>query len=115
MIKGANKQMYKKGQIKPGQVLNPKGRPKGSKNKFTLFKQEVIDLWEEEGGKEKLRELFKDNKNFFKVLDRMIAVCPKEPLIKQEEHTHITYVWKGDNESSRDSLRASELPEGSSQ
>ncbi len=28
--------------IKKGQILNPKGRPKGSKNKFTAFKDDLI-------------------------------------------------------------------------
>ena len=39
-----------KGQIKPGQVLNPKGRPKGSLNKIqSLFYDDLYHDWESHG------------------------------------------------------------------
>ena len=93
---------------KKGQSGNPAGRPLGSKNRFTKFKQDVIDLWEEEGGKEKLREMFKKDEKFLSILDRMISICPKDPVILNEGDTHITYVWSGDKDS-RDQVQSSRL------
>lgn len=46
--------------IKKGQVLNPKGRPKGSRNKFAEeFVKDFLADWEEHGAKaiKKAREL----------------------------------------------------------
>ena len=72
------------------------GRPKGSKNKFTLIKEQLAEVWEEEGGKERFRGLFKGSqKDFVMALDKIISISPKEPLIKFDvsEPVQITYKW----------------------
>ena len=72
------------------------GRPKGSKNKFTLVKEEIAEVWQEEGGKERFRSLFNGNpKDFLNALDRIISILPKEPLVKleQNESVHYTFSW----------------------
>ena len=62
------------------------GRPKGSKNKFTLIKEQLVEVWEEEGGKERFRELFKGSqKDFIMALDKIITILPKEPMVKIEQ------------------------------
>lgn len=67
------------------------GRPKGSKNKFTQVKEDLVDIWAEEQGKEHFRALFK--KDFVKAIDRIITVLPKEKdEDKNEAHYHLTVV-----------------------
>lgn len=83
------------------------GRPKGSKNKFTKFKDELLEIWEDTNGKERLLQLIKRDRDFKEFITKMvIPVLPKDPLIVNEEHTHITYVWK----SSDDRLLSPEVP-----
>ncbi len=78
------------------------GRPKGSKNKYTLIKEELAEVWQEEGGKERFRQLFNGNQTeFLKALDRIISILPKEPLVNLEQSgpTHFTYSWKHHDKS----------------
>lgn len=42
--------------IKKGQVLNPKGRPKGCKNKFTTLKEAFVEAFVALGGAQGLLE-----------------------------------------------------------
>lgn len=87
-----------KGRFKEG---NPgsHGRPVGSKNKFTLLKEDIVDLWQEENGKEKLRAFFNHPKTFFKVLDTMVAVLPKEAEeeFKAPKNINVFILKPGDN------------------
>ena len=70
------------------------GRPKGSKNKFTLVKEEIAEVWQEEGGKERFRSLFNGNpKDFLNALDRIISILPKEPLVKLEQPEAVHYTF----------------------
>ncbi len=52
------------------------GRPSGSKNKFTIIKEQLAEVWEENNGKGKFKEMF--NEDFAKAIDKIIAVMPKE-------------------------------------
>lgn len=52
------------------------GRPPGMKNKFTLLKEEMIDVWYEKSGKKKFEEYFE--KHFDKALDKIIQIMPKD-------------------------------------
>lgn len=55
------------------------GRPKGSLNKFSRLKEDILEVWEEEGGKEKFRSLFKGtSRDFIKALDIIIRLMPKD-------------------------------------
>ena len=77
-------------------VTGGPGRPKGLKNKFTQIKEEILEVWEEEDGKERLRELFKgNNKNdFIKILSLIISLLPKEPeeTTKLQKCPEIIYI-----------------------
>jgi hypothetical protein len=52
------------------------GRPKGLKNKFTRIKEDMLDVWHEEGGKEKFRTMFRDKHE--KAVDKIISILPRE-------------------------------------
>ncbi len=73
------------------------GRPIGSKNKFTLIKEQMAELWQEENCKEKFRGIINSgDKSFMIALREIISILPKDPIIDQSEHTHITYKWLKD-------------------
>ena len=75
-----NDNFDKNGKFANGNQIG-QGRPKGSKNKFTLIKEQMVEVWEEEGGKERFRELFRGSKKeFLQALDRIIAILPKESM-----------------------------------
>lgn len=59
--------------------LRGPGRPVGSKNRFTLIKESMLDIYQEENGKEHFRLFFR--KEFSRALDKIIAIMPKEPSI----------------------------------
>lgn len=62
------------------------GRPKGLKNKFTLIKQDMLEVWEEENGKERFRELFKGpQKDFLRALDKIVAILPRDSNLDMEK------------------------------
>lgn len=89
------------------------GRPPGSKNKFTLIKEEMVDIWHESNGKEKLKEMFEASPDkFLKALDRIISILPKEALVDQSTHTQITYAWN--RVSNSDGVHSARLPDGDS-
>lgn len=80
------------------------GRPKGLKNRFTLIKQDMLEVWEEEKGKERFRELFKGTqKDFIKALEKIVAILPKESQLDadsgEEIKTIVYYRWDGKNEA----------------
>lgn len=55
------------------------GRPKGSKNKYTLLKEEILEVWEEERGKERFKALFTGStRDFTKALEIILSLIPKE-------------------------------------
>lgn len=63
------------------------GRPKGSKNKFTLIKEQMAEVWHEEMGKERFRALFtKDERTFIRALKEIIAILPKEIDLGKDEN-----------------------------
>ena len=55
------------------------GRKPGIPNKFTMIKQQMVEVWEEEIGKEKFRAMFL--KKFPHALDRIISIMPKETSV----------------------------------
>ena len=99
----------KKKEIKTAEYQNPivqlgeygvkggPGRPKGLKNKHTLIKQEMLEVWLEEQGKERFRELFKGTKtDFIKALEKIIAVMPKElaDIEEVKKPIRVIYSWR---------------------
>ncbi len=64
------------GRIQKGQVLNPNGRPKGSKNRFTTLKQAFLNAFVNLGGEEGLTEWAKRNRvsksEFYKLVTKML-------------------------------------------
>ena len=62
--------------VKPGQVLNPKGRPKGVRNKLSeQFLDDLKDVWTRKGMQ--ALEIIAD-KHPDKLLGAMVAVLPKD-------------------------------------
>ena len=60
-----------------GQKGGP-GRLKSSLNKYSQLKKDILEVWEEESGKEKFRELFRgSNSDFVKALHIIIRLMPK--------------------------------------
>ncbi len=58
------------------------GRPKGLKNKFSQIKDDILEIWEQEDGKERLRELIQNaNKNdFIKIFGLIVSLLPKDAV-----------------------------------
>lgn len=72
----------------PVTVVGGPGRPKGLKNKFTLIKQDMLEVWEEEGGKERFRELFRGStKDFITALEKIVLILPKEKAEDYEQRS----------------------------
>lgn len=69
---------------------NSPGRPKGSKNRFTVIKEQMAEIFEEEGGKEAFRKFFKSQ--FPKALDKIIAIMPKEQEDKSTTNNFYTVI-----------------------
>lgn len=94
------------------------GRGKGTKNKFTLIKEQIAELWEEEHGKESLRKHFKKNKDFMRVMREVIVpLIPKEPLIKNEYHEtniDVRYEWQT-TQNNNDTVQPAGIPEPDTQ
>lgn len=76
--------------FKKGKSGNPKGREIGSKNRFTLIKEEMMEIWEEESGKEHFRELFKEH--FNRALMHIVSILPKDIHGKGFNQSHKTFV-----------------------
>lgn len=75
-----NQNFDDQGKFAEGNNLS-KGRPKGSKNRFTQIKEDIIEVWHEEEGKERFRGLFKgSNKDYLKALDVIVSLLPKQDL-----------------------------------
>lgn len=72
------------------------GRPVGSKNKFTLIKEQMAEIWGEADGKKKFKELFKDD--FPRALDKLIAIMPKEKEESSTVNNFNVMVIKFDND-----------------
>jgi len=70
-----------KGQFLPTHPPLSPGRPKGSRNKFTLIKDEMAEIWTEAGGKKRFRKLFVEN--FPLALKYIVAILPKK--IEEED------------------------------
>lgn len=70
------------------------GRGKGTKNKFTLIKEEIAEIWEEAGLKaELLKQLTKDKSYTRKfVREVIIPILPRDALIDQSSTTLIQII-----------------------
>ncbi len=65
------------------------GRPPGLKNRYSLIKQDMLEVWQEEGGKERFRELFKgDMRDFLKALEKIVAIMPREVDLETQAVTY---------------------------
>ncbi|MFH1954871.1 MAG: DUF5681 domain-containing protein [Pseudomonadota bacterium] len=65
--------------FKSGESGNPKGRPRGSKNKFSTIRQSFLEAFEDAGGTKELTGWAKDNrKAFYTMIAKMLP--------KQDEH-----------------------------
>lgn len=75
-----------------GQSGNPKGRPKGSKNKFTKLKDDWLKAYEEIGGKKALAKWGKKNPDVF--FREVTKLFPREASIDVEGE--VTIKWEDD-------------------
>jgi len=65
------------------------GRPKGSKNKFSQFKNDLMKAYEKNGGLKWLTEWAKDNPTeFVSIVSKML---PKEINVKQSGEITVTH------------------------
>ncbi len=75
---------------KKGESGNPKGRPKGARDKFTDLKNSFLTVYQELGGDEYLKEFAKENpRDFVKLLGSML---PKD--VQTEIKNNITISWQ---------------------
>ena len=67
-----------------GNKLSP-GRAKGSLNKFTQVKQDMVDIWAEENGKEKFRGMFQNDLK--RALKEITTILPKDVKVGGDEES----------------------------
>lgn len=79
-----------KGQFVKGTEPPSKGRPKGSKNKFTGLKEAFIDAFDE-GGKEALAKLRDSDPKAFFELFRDLYPRESKATVKQNVESHVTH------------------------
>lgn len=91
-----------------GQSGNPKGRPKGNHNRFTLLKDAMLNVYEKMGGEEALFQWAtknpKNRETFYKELFRLL---PKDITIDVPEKTKINFqmiLTGGDDNGSADQV-----------
>ncbi len=87
------------------------GRPKGSKNKFTSIKEQMLEVWEEENGKNHFKRLFHaSNRDFIKALELILSLMPKE-LCEQTDgrNASIIYLCKMAEEYDKGTNKALEV------
>ena len=77
---------------KKGQSGNPKGRPKGAKDKFTDLKTSFLDVYKRMGGDDALLKwATKDNQNMSTFYLMLKTMLPKE--IQSEVRNDIRITW----------------------
>ncbi len=81
------------------------GRPKGLKNRYSLIKNEILDVWEEEKGKEKFRQLLNSGtRDYIKALHIIVALLPKEPtMFVEKEVQKFLVTWSDGQVTQEDS------------
>ena len=65
------------------------GRPKGSKNKFTSFKADLIKAWEEANGYKNMLKWMRDEKNIRDVVTVMAKLLPKDVILQGDEENPV--------------------------
>lgn len=81
-------QQLKPFQFKPGQSGNPKGRPKGSRNKLgEAFISDMYEAWQAQGPKVITDVIEKDPATF---LRSMVAILPKEVDVNVNKYDQMT-------------------------
>ena len=77
-----------------GKVANPKGRPVGSKNKWTQLREDFLWVYDKIGGKAELANWAKDNReSFYKETTKLL---PKQ--VDVDVQGDITVRWQDGNE-----------------
>ena len=75
-----------KGRFIKGNSGNPLGRPKGSPNKFSKIKQQLLEVWEKGTKKQKLlKYVTKDERTFYLFTKELIL-----PLLQKEDTSKST-------------------------
>ena len=87
-----------------GQSGNPRGRPKGSKNKFSKIREDWLAAYKSNGGQALFDKLIKEDLPTFMKLG--FQMMPKDMNIDVDGRTEVC--WIGE---SNDTVSASQVPE----
>jgi hypothetical protein len=82
-----------KGRFVKGVVANPLGRPRGSLNKFSKIKHQLLEIFEKgKGNKRLLKYVTQDEKRFYSfVKDLILPILQKEDTSKSSSNTNNYY------------------------
>lgn len=104
MTKSNDKEQSKPWQFKKGEVANPKGRPKGSKNKFTnQFYEDLLLEWQE-GGREVMKEVRENDPATF--LRVAASLVPKDIKVTKTDDAAFDSFMEGLDDDELDKLIA---------
>ena len=103
MEKIADKKTEKNGRSDNGRFLNGNkggpGRPKGSVNLYTQIKNDILEVWNQEGGREKFAKYFREDMTFPKALEKIICLLPKDGSDRQKSFNNVINIIRADSTS----------------